>query len=175
MHKACLSRRPFIPDIIMVCQKTGAKDRGLCRLTYRLLIKVLVFVSQEQKFIQEPIEIIQERIEINHASSICFLPEKKTTIKCTDRDSTWVPDEPKLRQIVVPFARIHPTTMLSNSHGINFFEWGIKNFNLCKRPSRNLLFYPFLFYSRVGWNITFKIKCQPFSIPSNKLRMWMDV
>ena len=81
MHKACLSRRPFIPDIIMVCQKTGAKDRGLCRLTYRLLIKVLVFVSQEQKFIQEPIEIIQEPIEINHASSICFLPEKKNQLK----------------------------------------------------------------------------------------------
>lgn len=61
--------------------KTGAKDRGLCRLTYRLLIKVLVFVSQEQKFIQEPIEIIQEPIEINHASSICFLPEKKKQLK----------------------------------------------------------------------------------------------
>lgn len=76
MHKTCLSRRPFIPDIIMVCQKTVARDRGLCRLTCRLLIKVLVFVSQEQKFIQEP-------IEINHASSMCFLPErKKITKKC---------------------------------------------------------------------------------------------
>lgn len=70
MQKTCLGRRPFIPDIIMACQKTVARDRGVCRLTCRLLIKVLVFVSQEQKFIPEP-------IEINHASSMCFLPERK--------------------------------------------------------------------------------------------------
>lgn len=148
MHKTCLSRRPFIPDIIMVCQKTVARDRGLCRLTCRLLIKVLVFVSQEQKFIQEP-------IEINHASSMCFLPErKKITKKC--------PFEIRLGFLTSPscaklWFHLPEFTQLPNSlipmELYNLFEWRIKNFNLCKRPSRKLVFYPFLFYSRVGWNI----------------------